>query len=58
MHENTIFHNFFYEFRSFASELSCAADVIVLSELCLSANNCHDVQGYTGAQLPLIIIIF
>ena len=36
------------EFHSFASELSRAANVIVLSDTWVSANTCHDVQGYTG----------
>ena len=36
------------EFHSFASELSRAADVIVLSETWFSANTCRDVQGYAG----------
>ena len=36
------------EFHPFASELSRSANVIVLSETWLSANTCHDVQGYTG----------
>ena len=31
-----------------ASELNCAADVIVLSETWFSVNTCHDIQGYTG----------
>ena len=49
MHENIhSFGIFFDEFHSFASELSRAADVIVLSEKGFSANTCHDVQGYTG----------
>ena len=33
------------EFHSFASELSRAADVIVLSKTWFSANTCRDVQG-------------
>ena len=49
MHENIRYlGKFFDEFYSFASELSRAADVIVLSETWFSANTCHDVQGYTG----------
>ena len=31
-----------------ASELNCAADIIVLSETWFSVNTCHDIQGYTG----------
>ena len=49
MRENTrSFRIFFYEFNSFASELSRATDVVVLSETRFSADTCHDVQGYTG----------
>ena len=36
------------EFHSFASELSLAADVIVLSGSWFSANTCRDVRGCTG----------
>ena len=35
---------------SFASEVSRAADVIVLSEKWFSENTCHDVQGYNYFQ--------
>ena len=42
------FERNFAEFHSFASELSRAADFIVLSETWFSANTCHDVQGYSG----------
>ena len=35
----------FDEFNSFASELSHAPDIIVLSETWFSANTCRDVQG-------------
>ena len=42
------FRKFVDEFYSFAFELNHAADVIVLSETLISANTCHDVQGYTG----------
>ena len=49
MHENIrSFGIFFYEFHSFASELSRAADVIVLSETWFSANTRHGIQGYIG----------
>ena len=49
MHENIrSFGRNFDEFHSFASELSRAADVIVLSETWFSANTCRDVQGYAG----------
>ena len=49
LHENIrSFGRNFDEFHSFASELSCAADVIVLSEMWFSANTCRDVRGYTG----------
>ena len=49
MRENTrSFQIFFYEFNSFASELSHATDVVVLSETRFSADTCHDVQGYNG----------
>ena len=49
MHENIHYlGNFFDEFHSFASELSRAPDVMVLSETWSSANTCHDVEGYTG----------
>ena len=48
-HENIrSFGRNFGEFHSFASELSRAADVIVLSETWFSANTCRDVQGYPG----------
>ena len=48
LHENIrSFGRNFDEFHSFASELSRAADVIVLSETWFSANTC-DVQGYSG----------
>ena len=48
MHENIrSLENFFDDLHSFASELSRAADASVLSETGLSANTCHDVQGYT-----------
>ena len=49
LHKNM--HSFgrnFDEFHSIASELSRAADVIVLSETRFSANTCRDVQGYSG----------
>ena len=46
--KHTFFWEKFDEFHSFASELNHAADVIVLSETCFSANTCHDVQGHTG----------
>ena len=39
------------ELHSFASELSHAADGIVLSEAWFSANTCHDAQGYTGFHI-------
>ena len=49
MHENRrSFLRNFDQFHSFASELSRAADVIVLSETWFSANTCRDVQGYAG----------
>ena len=50
LHENIrSFGFFFYEFHSFASELSRAADVIVFSETCFFANTC-DVREYTGSH--------
>ena len=49
LHENIrSFGRNFYEFHSFASELSRSADVIVLSETWFSANTSRDVQGYSG----------
>ena len=51
MHENIrSFANNYDEFHSLASELGHAgtADVIVLSEMCYSADTCHYVEGYTG----------
>ena len=49
LHKNKLsFGRNFDEFHSFASELSRAADVIVLSETWFSANTCRDVQGYCG----------
>ena len=49
MHENIrSFGRNFDEFHSFASELSRAADAIVLSETWFSANTCRDVQGHAG----------
>ena len=49
MYENICsFMNFFDKFHLFTSELSLAADVIVLAETCFSANTCHDVQDHTG----------
>ena len=42
------FGKYYNVFHSFASELSSAADVIVLSETWLSVNTCHDVKGYSG----------
>ena len=51
MHENIrSFAEFFDEFRSFASELNRAADVIVFSETWFSAYTCHGVQGYTASH--------
>ena len=46
--KHTSFGRNFYEFHSFASELSRSADVIVLSETWFSANTCRDVQGCAG----------
>ena len=49
MHENIpSFGKLFDEFRSFASELNRAADVIVLSETSFYVNTCYDIQVYTG----------
>ena len=49
LHENIrSFGRNFDEFHSFVSELSRAADVIVLSKMWFSANTCGDVQGYAG----------
>ena len=56
MHENICaFENNYDEFHSYASELSRAADVIVLSEKWFSANTCHDVQGYTGFHIEIML---
>ena len=49
LHENiSSFGRNFDEFHSFASELSRASDIIVLSETWFSANTCRDVRGYSG----------
>ena len=48
MNENIhSFGKMFDKFHSFASELSHAADIIVLLETWQTANTCNDVQGYT-----------
>ena len=49
MHENIrSFRKYYDEFNSFASELSCASDVIVLSETWFYANDYRDVRGDTA----------
>ena len=56
LHENIrSFGRNFDEFNSFASELSRAANVIVLSETWFSANTCRDVQGYSGFHIHTVL---